>query len=107
LLYPAGFSLSSPWRLIDDGFLLRFLLFNSLEASEGIIDGYYDGVLARNALDNRGHPHVLDRFYTYQTNGVRFLDWFTAAVTGKPVEDVACVDCETPEYHWTRPAFPQ
>jgi len=92
LLYPAGFSLSSPWRLIDDGFLLRFLLFNSLEASEGIIDGYYDGVLARNALDNRGHPHVLDRFYTYQTNGVRFL---------------ACVDCETPEYHWTRPAFPQ
>ena len=47
------------------------------------------------------------RFYTRQTNGVRFLDWFTAAVTGKPVEDVACVDCETPEYHWTRPAFPQ
>ena len=22
-------------------------------------------------------------------------------------EDVACVDCETPEYHWTRPTFPQ
>jgi hypothetical protein len=50
---------------------------------------------------------VLDRFYTRQTDGVRFLDRFTAAVTGKPVEDVACVDCETPEHHWTRPAFPQ
>lgn len=49
---------------------------------------------------------VLDRLYTYQTNGVRFLDWFTAAVTGRPVEDVACRDCETPEYHWQRPKTP-
>ena len=52
-------------------------------------------------------PMCWIRFYTRQTNGVRFLDWFTAAITGKPVEDVACVDCETPEYHWTRPEFPQ
>ena len=52
-------------------------------------------MLAKNALDNRGRPHVLDKFYTRQTNGVRFLDWFTAAVTGRPVEDVAYVDCET------------
>jgi hypothetical protein len=50
---------------------------------------------------------LLDRLYTRQTNGVQFLDWFTAAVTGNPAEDVACVDCETPEYHWTRPKFPQ
>lgn len=49
---------------------------------------------------------MLDRLYTYQTNGVRFLDWFTAAVTGRPVEDVACRDCETPEYHWQRPKTP-
>ena len=74
---------------------------------EGIIGGYYDAVLAKNALDNRGRPYALDRFYTRRTNGVRFLDWFAAAVTGKPVEDVACVDCETPERHWKRPAFPQ
>lgn len=37
-------------------------------------------------------------------NGVRFLDWFTAAMTGQSVDDVACVDCETPEHYWTRPA---
>ncbi|MCJ1398026.1 hypothetical protein MMC11_001223 [Xylographa trunciseda] len=84
----------------------NFRTYTSWGHDEGIIGGYYDAVLARNALDNRGRPHVLDRFYTRQTNGVRFLDWFTAAVTGKPVEDVACVDSETPEYHWTRPKFP-
>jgi hypothetical protein len=84
----------------------NFRTYTSWGNDEGIIGGYYDAVLAQNALDNRGHPHVLDRFYTRQTNGVRFLDWFAAAVTGKPVEDVACVDCETPEYRWTRPEFP-
>jgi hypothetical protein len=85
----------------------NFRTYTSWGHDEAIIGGYYDAVLAKNALDNRGRPHVLDRFYTRQTNGVRFLDWFTEAITGKPVRDVACVDCETPEYHWTRPAFPQ
>ena len=85
----------------------NFRTYTSWGHDEAIIGGYYDAVLAKNALDNRGRPHVLDRLYTRQTNGVRFLDWFTAAVTGKPVEDVACVDSETPEYHWTRPKFPQ
>jgi hypothetical protein len=85
----------------------NFRTYTSWGHDEAIIGGYYDAVLAISALDNRGRPHVLDRFYTRQTNGVRFLDWFTAAVTGQPVEDVACVDCETPEHHWKRPAFPQ
>jgi hypothetical protein len=85
----------------------NFRTYTSWGHDEAIIGGYYDAVLAKNALDNRGRPHVLDRFYTRQTKGVRFLDWFTAAVTGNPVEDVACVDCETPEYYWTRPQFPQ
>jgi hypothetical protein len=85
----------------------NFRTYTSWGHDEAIIGGYYDAVLANNALDNRGRPHVLDRFYTRQTNGMRFLDWFTAAITGKLVEDVACVDCETPEYHWTRPAFPR
>ena len=85
----------------------NFRTYTSWGHDEAIIGGYYDAVLAKNALENRGRPYVLDRFYTRQTNGVRFLDWFTAAVTGKPVEDVACVDSETPEYYWTRPAFPQ
>jgi hypothetical protein len=85
----------------------NFRTYTSWGHDEGIIGGYYDAVLAENALENRGRPYVLDRLYTYQTNGVRFLDWFTAAVTGQPVEDVACQDCETPEYHWQRPASPQ
>jgi hypothetical protein len=85
----------------------NFRTYTSWGHDEAIIGGYYDAVLAINALDNRGRPHVLDRFYTRQTNGVRFLDWFTAAMTGQPVEDVACVDCETPEHYWQRPAFPQ
>jgi hypothetical protein len=84
----------------------NFRTYTSWGHDEAIIGGYYDAVLAQNALDNRGRPHVLDRFYTRQTNGVRFLDWFTAAVTGHPVQDVACVDCDTPEYHWKRPEFP-
>jgi hypothetical protein len=85
----------------------NFRTYTSWGHDEGIIGGYYDAVLAKNALDNRGRPHVLDRFYTRQTRGVRFLDWFTAAVQGKPVDDVACEDCDTPEYHWERPAFPR
>jgi hypothetical protein len=85
----------------------NFRTYTSWGHDEAIIGGYYDAVLAKNALDNHGRPYVLDRFYTRKTNGVRFLDWFTAAITGNPVEDVACVDCATPEFHWTRPRFPQ
>lgn len=85
----------------------NFRTYTNWGHDEGIVGGYYDAVLAKNALDNHGRPYVLDRFYTYQTNGARFLDWFTAAVTGNPVQDVACKDCENPEYHWTRPEFLQ
>jgi len=84
----------------------NFRTYTSWGCDEAIIGGYYNAIPAINALDNRGRPHVLDRFYTRQTNGVRFLDWFTAAIAGKPVEDVACVDSKTPEYYWKRPAFP-
>lgn len=86
--------------------VLNFRTNTSCGHDEGIIGGYYGAVLAKNALDNRGRPHMLDRLYTRQTNGVRFLDWLTATLTGKPVGDVQCVDNETPEYHWTRPKFP-
>ncbi|KAF4548189.1 Hypothetical protein D9617_31g064250 [Elsinoe fawcettii] len=85
----------------------NFRIYTSWGNDEGIIGGYYDAVLAKNALDNRGRPHVLDRFYTRQVNGIRFLDWFTDAITGRHVQDVVCVDRRTPEYHWTRPKFPQ
>lgn len=85
----------------------NFRTYTSWGRDEGILGGYYDAVLAMNALDNRGRPYALDRFYTRQVNGVRFLDWFTAAINGDPVEDVACIDSATPEYHWVRPAFPR
>ena len=82
----------------------NFRVYTSWGHDEAIIGGYYDGVLARNALDNRGRPYALDKLYSRQTNGVRFLDWFTAAVTGKPVPDVVCKDCQTPEFYSKRPA---
>lgn len=66
----------------------NFRTYTSWGNDEAIIGGYYDAVPARNALDNRGRPHILDRFYTRQTNGVRFVDWFAAAVNGRAVEDV-------------------
>lgn len=84
----------------------NFRTYTNWGHDEAVIGGYYAGVPAVNALDNRGRPYVLDRLYTYQTNGVRFLGWFTAAVSGRPVEDVTCRDCETPEYHWQRPKSP-
>ncbi|MGJ7574806.1 hypothetical protein ACSFBX_30050 [Variovorax sp. RB2P76] len=48
----------------------NFRTYASWGHDEAIIGGYYDAVLAKNALDNRGRPHVLDRFYTRQTSGV-------------------------------------
>jgi hypothetical protein len=33
-------------------------------------------------------------FYTYATNGVRFVEWVRDLANGKPVEDVHCTDCE-------------
>lgn len=38
-------------------------------------------------------------FYTMQTNGVRFLDWFTAQLNGEAVGSVRCEDCNQPELY--------
>jgi len=41
-----------------------------------------------------GHTILLsDRFFTLETEGVSFLDWFTAWIEGDNVEDVHCTDC--------------
>lgn len=85
----------------------NFRTYTSWGHDEGIIGGYYDAVPALNALDNRGRPHVLDRFYTRQVNEVRFLDWFAVALKGDSVENVACIDSEKQEHHWVRPGFPR
>jgi len=54
-------------------------------ATEAIIGGYYDAVAGDKRAGQPGRPHVLDRFYTRQTTACDYR-WFTAAVTGKPVE---------------------
>ncbi len=36
-------------------------------------------------------------FYTYEVNGVRIRDWVADLVAGKPVRNVSCSDCTTPE----------
>jgi hypothetical protein len=36
---------------------------------------------------------VRDELYTEEMNGVRFIEWLTAFVNGKPEDDNYCVDC--------------
>lgn len=38
-------------------------------------------------------------FYTYEVGGLRFRDWFAAAVAGEEVADVECGPCARPELH--------
>ncbi len=64
---------------------------------ENIIGGYYDGFL-NHSLQNNGKPYMLDRLYTYQSNGVPVLDWINAAVAHENVENILCDNCDTPEY---------
>ena len=53
-----------------------------------------------NAYVSSGFLHTtlaFDSFYSLETNGVRFRDWFTDYVNGAPVENVRCqrgqIDC--------------
>ncbi len=80
--------------------------YTSWGHDEAIIGGYYDAVLAKNALDQPRAPPYAGPVLHAADQRRAILDWFTAAVMGKPVEDVACVDCDTRECHWTRPRFP-
>ncbi len=40
-----------------------------------------------------GGPH----FYTYQVDGVRFVDWVAALAAGEDVESISCTECEEPD----------
>jgi hypothetical protein len=49
-----------------------------------------------------GNTHTILRspdFYTYQVNGVRVRDWVADLVAGKPVRNVLCSDCASPELY--------
>jgi hypothetical protein len=37
-------------------------------------------------------------FYTLTSNGVKYIDWFTALINGEDVENVRCVECEAEEF---------
>jgi hypothetical protein len=37
----------------------------------------------------------IDKFYDMEVNGVRLVDWVDALITGQPLDDVHCDDCET------------
>lgn len=84
-------------------------LFYSFSAPGGApwTDGMYASLETLDALPNfssyvaGGELHtVLARpeFYTLTSNGVKFVDWFTALVKGEDVENVRCVACETEEF---------
>lgn len=79
----------------------RFRTYTAWGDQENVMGGYFDGVLAQGN-ENNGRPYALDRFYTYQVNGIRFRDWFAAIAAGESVDDVHCTDCVTPEYAWAR-----
>jgi hypothetical protein len=44
-----------------------------------------------------GSDHTVlakDEVYTEEVEGVRFIDWFTELLAGRPVDDVHCTECE-------------
>ena len=44
-----------------------------------------------------GNDHTVlskDEVYTEEVDGVRFIDWLTALVDGRPIDDVHCTECE-------------
>jgi len=60
--------------------------------------GYFD-TIAPTGNRNRGLPDIHDRFYSYQVDGRRYRDWVADIVTGRPVEDVRCTDCDEVQYY--------
>lgn len=65
--------------------------------AENIIGGYYDGFL-NHSLQNNGKPYVVDRLYTYESEGMAVLDWINAAIAHEDVKNVTCQNCDTPDY---------
>jgi hypothetical protein len=59
----------------------------------GAIDEQAPNYLNWNAAGNFHCILPHDRFYTHETNGVRFVDWLDDMLNGEPVDDVACPDC--------------
>ena len=76
----------------------NFRTFTIGGGAENIIGGYFDGFL-NESLVNNGKPYVVDRLYTYESNGVAVLDWINDAIAHKDVRNVTCVDCSVAEYN--------
>jgi hypothetical protein len=67
-----------------------------IDANEAAIEAA--GVVQHSYIaPGDGHRILeLDSFYELEVNGVTLVDWVEALVTGKPLDDVHCEDCETP-----------
>ncbi len=67
-----------------------------IDANEAAIEAA--GVVQHSYLaPGDGHRILeLDEFYELEVDGVRLVDWVEALVAGDPLDDVHCVDCETP-----------
>jgi Pectinacetylesterase len=67
-----------------------------IDANEAAIEAA--GVVQHSYIaPGEGHRILeLDSFYELEVNGVTLVDWVEALVTGKPLDDVHCEDCETP-----------
>lgn len=70
------------------------LMYSNLDTLEDTLDRFTSYVAG-------GTEHVIlarDTLYTLTSNGVPFIDWLTALVSGDMPESVRCVNCARAEY---------
>ncbi|WP_221931145.1 hypothetical protein [Aliiroseovarius halocynthiae] len=75
----------------------NFRTYTAGGEAENIIGGFYDGIL-NHSLQNNGKPYVLDRLYTYQSDGTPVLEWINSVVAHENVKNVLCENCGEPSY---------
>jgi hypothetical protein len=65
-----------------------------LDANEAAIE---EAGVVMHSYTAPGEGHgIFERpaFYEMEVNGVTLVDWVTRLITGDPVDDVHCVDCD-------------
>ena len=69
-------------------------LVELLDANEAAIE---EGGVVVHSYTAPGAGHGIfewPEFYELEVNGVRLVDWVTRLITGEPMDDVHCVECE-------------
>lgn len=80
----------------------HFVGFSGVEYREGLRQNVRD--IANRARNFRSYTQggdlhcILPRaeFYSYAVNGVRFRDWIADLAAGRPLNNVACTNCDAP-----------